>query len=389
MQFYICIIELILFTNVSQENKVSKIIATSTQRVLMNKVHGILLTTFVAIIGTFLSSFIGKTLLGFGKSPLSPVLLAIVVGIIISNTFSISDKYKDGINFIIGYILKLGIILLGIGISFFELVNIGLVALPVIAITITTGLCMTIVVAKILGLENKLAALLCVGSSICGATAIATLSPVIDAKKEQTAYAIVVVALFGTVAMSSYPYLVDYLFTSPLQKGMFLGTSIHDTSQVLGAGLIYVNQFGSSLVLDATVITKLMRNSFMIIAIPLVAFLSYKLDAKHSNSDFGFNYKKAFPLFIVGFLALAVIRSLGDAAIANDAFIAPESWTQIISSVTYLSKSICLVLAMAAIGLNTNFKTVFKIGYKPLFAGFVIALSIGVVNYLSISLLVE
>ena len=94
----------------------------------MNKIYGILLTTFVAIIGTFLSSFIGKTILGFDKSPLSPVLLAIVVGIVISNTFSISNKYKDGIDFIIGYILKLGIILLGIGISFFELVNIGLIA---------------------------------------------------------------------------------------------------------------------------------------------------------------------------------------------------------------------------------------------------------------------
>ena len=182
--------------------------------------------------------------------------------------------------------------------------------MPIVSITILSGLFLAFVLRKLFNIDYTISTLIGAGTSICGATAIATISPIINAKKEQSAYAITIIAIFGTIAMSLYPFLVDYIFDSPLAKGIFLGTSIHDTSQVIGAGLIYVEQFGSPEVLDTTTITKLTRNSFMIIVIPLVAYLSYKHSNINTNSNISFNYKKAFPFFVIGFIFLALLREV-------------------------------------------------------------------------------
>ena len=193
------------------------------------------------------------------------MLVAILIGILIKNIFFVPKICQDGISFSINYILKFGIILLGISISIFEIAKVGMLILPIVIITITSGLFLAFVVRKLFNIDYTTSTLIGAGTSICGATAIATISPIINAKKEQSAYAITIIALFGTIAMSVYPFLVDYIFTSPIAKGIFLGTSIHDTSQVIGAGLIYAEHSGNSAVLDTTIITKLVRNSFMIV----------------------------------------------------------------------------------------------------------------------------
>lgn len=355
---------------------------------MSSKIYGIILVAFVAILGTVLADFLGS-LLGFSKSPISAVLIAILLGIFIKNVLFVPSACQDGINFSITYILKFGIILLGISISLFEILKVGVFILPIVTITITSGLFLAFVVRKLFNIDYTTSTLIGAGTSICGATAIATISPIINAKKEESAYAITVIAVFGTIAMSVYPFLVDYIFTSPMAKGIFLGTSIHDTSQVIGAGLIYSEQFGNSEVLDTTIITKLVRNSFMIVVIPLIAYLNYKNNnTSNAKKDIKFDFKKAFPFFVIGFIALAIIRSAGDYAIKEDYFIKEDDWIWLTTSLLFLSKKVCLVFALGAIGLNVNIKDILKIGPKPLFAGFAIAISLAFINIASIMLIV-
>ena len=354
---------------------------------MANKLYGIILVSFVAIAGTLLADFIGF-LLGFSKSPISAVLVAILLGILIKNTLSVPNTCQEGINFSITYVLKFGIILLGIGISLFEILKVGTLILPIVMITITSGLFLAFVVRKLFNIDYTTSTLIGAGTSICGATAIATISPIINAKKEQSAYAITIIALFGTIAMSTYPFLVDYIFTSPMAKGIFLGTSIHDTSQVIGAGLIYSEQFGNTEVLDITIITKLVRNSFMIVVIPLIAYLNYKNNNTTADKNISFNYKKAFPFFVIGFIFLAILRSVGDFTIKEDTFINENDWIWLTTSLLFLSKKVCLVFALGAIGLNVNIKDILRIGFKPLVAGFVVAVSLAFINIVSIFLIV-
>ncbi len=354
---------------------------------MINKLYGIALVSFVAISGTLLADFIGH-LFGFYKSPISSVLMAILVGILIKNLIPIPKIFQEGIDFIVAYVLKLGIILLGIGISLFEILKVGVYILPIVLITIISGLLLAFVVRKLFNISYETSTLIGVGTSICGATAIATVSPIINAKKEESAYAITIIALFGTMAMSIYPFLVDYIFTTSMQKGVFLGTSIHDTSQVIGAGLIYSEVFNNNEVLDITTITKLLRNSFMLVVIPLIGYLYYKNNNATSNNDIKFDYKKAFPFFVIGFVLLAIIRSIGDFTIEEDSFINKDNWVYITTSLLFISKKIFLVLALGAIGLNVNIRNMLKIGYKPLVAGFFIAFGLAFINVVSIFLII-
>ena len=189
---------------------------------MQGKFLSVLIVTIVSI-GGFLISYFSKNLSVNGStSVVSPVLAAILLGIIINNTSSIGNKCQFGVDIGIKYVLKTGIILLGFGISAFTLLSIGKLALPIVLITIFSGISISLLLGKLFNIDFKISALIGVGSSVCGITAIATTSPVIDAKKEQSAYAISIIALFGTICMIVYPYIVDSLFASSVARGVFL-----------------------------------------------------------------------------------------------------------------------------------------------------------------------
>ncbi len=344
----------------------------------------ILSVIIVALVacGGYLLADLSKVFSADGlTSTVSPVLIAILLGMLVNNTTSIGSKCQFGIDFGIKYVLKLGIILLGFGISATSLLTYGKEVLPVVTITIFSGITIALLVAKLFKIDFRIGALIGVGSSICGITAIATTSPVINAQKEQSAYAISIIALFGTLCMIIYPSIVDLLFISPLAKGVFLGASTPDTSQAIGAGLIYSSTYGSQEVLDIAITTKLIRNMMMIIAIPTVGFLY--IYRENLKSSVNFNYRKSFPLFVVGFLALAIVRSTGDFILAESAFI--SYWGSLVDIIKFISKNMCLIFAMAAIGLSTNLKSLLNIGYKPFVVGFIVISSIGFIDYLSVS----
>ena len=235
---------------------------------------GIILAFILYILSKILNNVIGVELLGYDKSPISTAMIAILLGIILGNIFKIRKGFLLGLEFTQKYILKLGIIFLGIQLKPFEFLKFGTIAIPLIIVCIISVLIVIKLVIKKFKISTKMAYLISIGSTVCGTTAIMATAPVIKASKSEVAYAIANMTVFGIISMLIYPYFANIYFNGdPLFVGLFLGTAIHETSQVAAAGLIYDQQFNSPETLNIATVTKLIRNTFLVIMIPLFAFL--------------------------------------------------------------------------------------------------------------------
>ena len=147
----------------------------------------------------------------------------------------------------------------------FEFLKFGTIAIPLIIICIISVLVVIKLVIKKLKIPTRMAYLISIGSTVCGTTAIMATAPVIKANKSEVSYAIANMTLFGIFSMLVYPYFANFYFDAePLLVGLFLGTSIHETSQVAAAGLIYEQQFNSPETLNIATVTKLIRNTFLV-----------------------------------------------------------------------------------------------------------------------------
>ena len=262
----------------------------------------------------------------------------------------------------------------------FEFLEFGAIAIPLILICIVSVLIVIKLLIKKLKIPTRMAYLISIGSTVCGTTAIVATAPVISAKKNEVSYAIANITLFGILSMLIYPYFANFYFDSePLLVGLFLGTSIHETSQVAAAGLIYDQQFNSPETLNIATVTKLIRNTFLIIMIPLFAFLYNRGRAVEKK----YSIIGIFPYFVLGFVAMIIIRNLGDLLFLND-----YEWSVAVDSIQ-LSSKIFLTMAMAAIGLSTNFKEIKKMGYKPFIVGFIGMATVGLVCITTIELYIN
>jgi uncharacterized integral membrane protein (TIGR00698 family) len=352
---------------------------------------GLIAVSVLAWGSMLISDFIGVNLLGLEKSPISPVMIALVLGLLINLIIPQIDLAVPGLKFSVKKILRLGIILLGIRLTIFDVLNLGATGVPIVALCIIGAVVFTSWINKRFSLPERLGTLIAVGTSICGVTAIVAASPAIDAEEEESAYAITVITIFGLFATLTYPYIANLIFSGqPNQVGIFLGTSVHETAQVVGAGQIYADTFAQSRVLDIATITKLVRNVFMAGVIPLMAFYYAR---KAEQGEFGgekASFGKLFPKFILGFLAMAVIRSIGDYGVNGGnlafGFINPGSWSSIIISIKKFSEFF-LVIALAAVGLSTNFQSIKALGIKPFLVGLFASVTVGGISYLAIILL--
>ncbi len=352
-------------------------------------IPGIFLSFLIAFIGILSSNFIGIEILNFEKSPISSIMLSIILGICLANTVSLGNSFSSGIDFCCKYILRLGIIFLGIRIGLSDIFEIGLKGLPVVILCISLTLIIVHIMSKLLNVSAKLSTLIAVGTSICGATAIVATGPVINAKKEEITYAVANITIFGIFAMLVYPILAHYIFNENSQSvGLFLGTSIHETAQVAGAGLIYSQQYNSPDALDIATVTKLVRNLSMIIVIPLMGYLFLQ-----SSSDYETKNKpsffKLFPLFIMGFIFFGILRTFGDYGITHydKAFfyLEEDKWIAVISFIKLIAE-ILLGIAMSAVGLSTKFSSLKDLGIKPFYVGLIAATSVGAISFTGISL---
>lgn len=355
-------------------------------------VPGLLAVAALTWLSFWLSNLIGVRLMGFQKSPISPVLLAIVLGLAIGAVVPLPEMLNPGLRFTIKKILRLGIILLGIRLTIFAVFKLGAFGIPIVALCILGGLIITTRFNSWLGLPERLGTLIAVGTAICGVTAIVATSPAIDAEEEESAYAVAVITVFGLFATLVYPYLAHVIFAGDAGRvGLFLGTAIHETAQVVGAAKIYADMYSQPLALDVATIAKLVRNVFMALVIPYMAY-SYAKKMQNSPEFQGqkTSFAQLFPVFILGFVLMAFLRSIGDAGIntGGKAFGLWDSgtWSQIIAFIKQWAE-IFLVAALAGVGLSTKFQSLKKLGAKPFLVGLAASLSVGVVSFIAITLL--
>ena len=338
---------------------------------------GIILAFVLYALSQGLNNIIGIELLGYTKSPISTAMIAILVGITLGNLFKMRKSFLLGLDFTQKYILKLGIICLGIQLKPFEFLKFGTVAIPLIIICIISVLVVIKLLIKRLRISTKMAYLISIGSTVCGTTAIMATAPVIKASKGEVAYAIANMTVFGIISMMIYPYFAHIYFNGePLFVGLFLGTAIHETSQVAAAGLIYDQQFNSPETLNIATVTKLIRNTFLVIMIPLFAFLYNRGKTKNQN----YSILDIFPYFVLGFIGLIIFRNIGDQIFLteNSIFI----WQNVISNIKASAK-IFLSMAMAAVGLSTNLKDLKSMGYKPFVVGLIAMITVGLVSIIT------
>ena len=335
---------------------------------------GIFICIITAFVSMELSTQIGKKVFNFEKSPISPIIIAIMIGILFSNiNFSNVSKFKTGYDFCIKYLLKIGIIFLGIRLSFIDLLQYGIKGLLVVIPTIIVTLALVRSLSSKFKVSERLSLLIACGTSICGATAIAALAPTINAKKTEITYAITNITVFGLFAMFLYPMISYLLFQNDsISVGLFLGSSIHETAQVAGSALIYSAQFQNQQVIGIATVTKLLRNTLMILIIPYLA--------KKTTSTKGKTKKigNVFPYFVFGFLFFGFLRTVGDYFYFDISL-----WRKIISTTKHLAEFL-LIISMGAIGFNTSFLKFRKLGFRPFIIGLVSASTVGISSILII-----
>jgi uncharacterized integral membrane protein (TIGR00698 family) len=341
---------------------------------------GIGLAVTVAVAAGYAADWFGVFVLGFERSPVSAIMMAIVLGMVLTNSIRLPENIFPGLRFCTSTVLRVGIMLLGIRLSLMGAGRFTLVALPFVAVAIAVGLTTVGLMGKYMGLTKRLSGLIAVGTSICGVTAIVATAPIIKADESEVSYAVACITIFGLAAMFVYPIIGYYFFADqPALAGLFLGTSIHETAQVAGAGLMYEAQYNAPVALDIATVTKLVRNLCMVAVIPLVGIL-YGSDRSAGESTKGVKLLAMIPWFIIGFAVMSAVRTIGD--IGDKAFgvLDPSQWIAVVQFVRDMAETFLLV-AMAAVGLTSAFAGIIKIGMRPFALGLFAALLIGGVSF--------
>ena len=316
---------------------------------------GLLLCLIIAIP----SWFLGQAVPVIG----GPVF-AILTGMVITLILRKKDAFTPGINYTSKKILQAAVVFLGFGMNLTQILAKGKQSLPIILSTISTSLITAFILYKALKLRTNNAILVGVGSSICGGSAIAATAPVIDASDEEVAQSISVIFLFNVIAALIFPALGAILGLSNEGFGMFAGTAINDTSSVTAAAAAWDGIHGSN-TLESAAIVKMTRT---LAIIPITLILAIWRGRKEKTAEgSSFSLKRSFPFFVLFFVLASVVTTV---------FQLPAEVT---APLKELSKFL-IVMAMAAIGLNTNIIKLVKTGGKPIFTGFCCWVGISLVS---------
>lgn len=306
---------------------------------------GVLLCLLIAIPAWFLG-----TLLPVVGGPVFAILIGMVVTLLLKD----KQAVQPGIGFTSKKILQYAVILLGFGMNLTDILLKGKQSLPIIIATISTSLIIAALMFALMKMPYKISALVGVGSSICGGSAIAAAAPVVGADDEEIAQSISVIFLFNIAAALLFPTLGHLLGLSNEGFGLFAGTAINDTSSVTAAASAWDGVHGSN-TLQAATIVKLTRTLAIIPVSLMLAFIRVKTEKNKDTANI--QLKQIFPVFILFFILASVITTV---------FNLPAIVT---SPLKNLSKFF-IIMAMAAIGLNTNIIRLIKTGGKPILMGF-------------------
>ena len=282
-------------------------------------------------------------------------LFAIAIGVLIANAAPAVPQNKSlRIGEVSKMALRLGIILLGASLDLGVIVHTGLGSLPLLAVTMTAGLVCALWLGRGLGIDWRMRCLIGIGTTICGASAIAALAPVIRARADEIAYSVTVVFFFNMVAVFTFPALGHLIGLTDYGFGVWTGTAVNDTSAVVAAGFAFSQAAGTT----ATIV-KLTRTTLII---PLVLGFGLALpfmdpEAKQTQEGLGKRIYAAVPMFIVIFILAAAANTLGLIGVYAPAFQTAGRWV--------------MVIALAAVGLQGNWRAFAGSGSRPLVLGLV------------------
>ena len=313
--------------------------------------QGILLCFMIAI---------PSWLLGKQFEIIGGAVIAIIAGMIITLFWKEKGVFEGGIKFTSKKILQWAVILLGFGLNLGVVYQTGMQSLPIIVCTIATSLLIAFVLHKVLHIPGNISTLIGCGSSICGGSAVAATASVIDADDEEVAQAISVIFFFNVLAAILFPPLgtiLGFSTTSGEAFGIFAGTAVNDTSSVTAAASTWDSMWGlGTATLDKAVTVKLTRTLAIIPITLVLAFIRTKQSGKEGKKV---NLKSIFPFFILYFIGASLITTVAVG------FGVPSS---VFAPFKELSKFF-IVMAMAAIGLNTDIVKLIKTGGKPIIMG--------------------
>jgi uncharacterized integral membrane protein (TIGR00698 family) len=280
-----------------------------------------------------------------GIAILSPMILAIVMGICVRNVVGVPDRARAGIGFAMKRVLRLAIILLGVQITIDQLLSAGAPSLAIVATVLVSTFLFTTWLGRKIGVDAKLAELIAAGTSICGASAIFATNTVTQAPDDDVVYAVACVTVFGSILVFVYPTAAWLLHLNPRSYGLWAGSSIHEIAQVVAAAFQQgqgAGEFGT--------IAKLSR---VIMLAPLVSLLGFIARRKAASDGLGTMKGAPRPWFVLGFLAMIAINSV--------VAITPEIKIDIAQLAAFL-----LAVALAGMGLETDVRKLIAKGMRPL-----------------------
>lgn len=318
---------------------------------------GLILAVAVALVARGVHALLPAAI---GK-PLGAVIIAIAIGLAVGNLIKLPPRYSPGISLAQRLVLRLAIVLLGAGLSFQMAARIGGQAVVMIVVLMGLALTTSHLLARRLGAPRRLATLIGVGTAVCGNSAISAVSPVIGASEEETAFAIATNTLFGTLAVFSYPLIGHALDLPQVDFGAWCGLAVNDTSQVVAAA----SAFGET-ASQLAIVVKLTRNALMG---PLILLIGLTLGRRRDSAQGARSWPRllseSLPWFVLGFLAMAVLNSLG--------------WlpSQLIEALKSISQFLILV-ALAAVGIGTRWEAMRRIGWVPLGVGLATAIAVSI-----------
>ena len=324
---------------------------------------GLLITMTCAIAARFLHGLLPAK----AGAVVGEVVVAVLLGLVIGNLIKLPDLLAPGIRFSFHSLLRAAIVLLGAQFSFAQVVAIGGKAVLMILVLMSLALLVAHMLGRAAGVPGRLATLIGVGTAVCGNTAITATAPVIHARDEEVSFAVATNTLFGTLAVFLYPLLGHALHLTDAAFGTWAGTAVNDTSQVVATGFAYSDAAGKV----ATAV-KLTRNALMGVVIVGIG-LAY--GSGGVKSSVAARIKQSLPLFVLGFLLVAVLNTVGLVARLG-------SWLHrdLAHDLQTISRFLILV-ALAGVGLSTRLGAMRKIGATPFFIGFATAATTATASY--------
>ncbi|AGB45351.1 putative membrane protein [Mesorhizobium australicum WSM2073] len=296
-------------------------------------------------------AFSARNVSGFAL--FSPMILAVVAGMIYSNVLGTPAHAKAGIGFSQKRLLRFAIVLLGFQLTLGQVVSIGTGGVGVVALTLGATFVFTITLGRLIGVDAKLTQLIAAGTSICGASAIVATNIVTDARDEDVTYAVASITLFGTIAMLGFPLLAPLLGLDQHAFGLWAGASIHEVAQVIGAGFQNGTQSGE--IATVAKLTRVAMLAPMVIALGLMA---------RRKSDDQSAARPPMPWFVAAFVAVVALNSL--------VTIPAE-----VKQAVVLATTIMLTMGLAAMGLQADISQLRSRGLRPLALAFCAFLFIG------------